>query len=505
VLFNSYEFIFVFLPLVVLSFYVVKAYSQKAAMYVLLLSSLLFYGFWESRYLPILGTSVLFNFLVGIGISMISKKPNRRLLLVFGITANLTALCYYKYLNFIVSEIAGIQESPASDHGLPLGISFFTFTQIAFLVDVYKTEAKELRLDHYGLFVTFFPHLLAGPILHHKDMMPQFRQKLKSIFDPVLFGSGIFLFVIGLLKKITLADNFAIYVGPIFDAGTTTSPPGLIESWIGSLAYTFQLYFDFSGYTDMALGLALMFGIRFPLNFNSPYKATSIIDFWGRWHMTLSRFLRDYLYIPLGGNRRGKVRRYFNLFITMFLGGLWHGAGWPYLVWGAWHGFFICANHAIREYFPRHRPLPVFLRVVGALATFVIVVFGWVFFRASSIPEAITIAKGMLGQNGLALPLSLKAKLGSYGELLSKNGIDIREMQNIPGLTNFLFLAIFAFLIVWAMPNSQQIVSFLRSERIAACRYRLLIDVATGVLAACLFFWVVLHMQNGSEFLYYSF
>ncbi|WP_242843611.1 MBOAT family O-acyltransferase [Thermincola ferriacetica] len=269
---------------------------------------------------------------------------------------------------------------------LPLGISFFTFTQIAYLVDAYRGEAKEYSFINYVLFVTFFPHLIAGPIIHHKEMMPQFASLRGKVLNWKNISNGLFLFAVGLVKKVLIADSLAHWANPGFKAMSLT----MVEAWATALSYTFQLYFDFSGYTDMAIGLSLFFNIQLPQNFNSPYKSASIIEFWRRWHMTLSRFLRDYLYIPLGGSCRGLFRKCINLVITMTLGGLWHGAAWTFVIWGFLHGVALVINHLWRTIGFRMHWLP------GRILTFFFVTATWVIFRAENLPQALVVLKGMI-------------------------------------------------------------------------------------------------------------
>lgn len=331
-LFNSYIFVFLFLPVTfVVYFSLNKARHYTGGQLWLTAVSLFFYGYWNPVYLPIVIGSMLFNYFIG---SQMHKRLSKKKILVCGIAANLILLGYFKYTDFFISNMnyfVGTQTALLNII-LPLGISFFTFTQIAYLVETYRGKVRKHDLLSYSLFVTYFPHLLAGPIIHYENMMPQFLdEKLKAV-DWENVAKGVFLFGIGLGKKVLIADQLAIWANAIFQADTANLT--MLEAWIGSLSYTFQLYFDFSGYTDMALGISLMLNIKLPINFNSPYQAVSIIDFWRRWHMTLSSFLRDYLYIPLGGNRSGKMRHYVNLMITMLLGGLWHGSGWTFVFWG---------------------------------------------------------------------------------------------------------------------------------------------------------------------------
>jgi alginate O-acetyltransferase complex protein AlgI len=410
-LFNTFGFIFVFLPVTLAGFFFLSQRGEFLGAGWLIVASLVFYAAWNPRYLVLLLGSIGFNFLVGRGLipnARLFSTATRGTLLTFGIVGDLALLGYYKYANFFIENINNLTGSTTSlgTTILPLGISFFTFTQIAYLVDAYRLKAQEPRLLHYALFVTYFPHLVAGPILHHAEMMPQFAKHDVYRFDVARFSVGLVYFSIGLVKKVVLADGIAAFVGPVFDAAEHAAHPMLLDAWSAALAYTFQLYFDFSGYSDMAIGMSWMIGIALPLNFNSPYKATSIIDFWRRWHMTLSRFLRDYLYISLGGNRYGETRRTINLMLTMTIGGLWHGAGWTFVAWGGLHGIYLIANHA---WSALRCKLPVgrISRAEGCLAwalTFVAVVVGWVIFRAHTIGGALQILRGMAGNYGCALP-----------------------------------------------------------------------------------------------------
>ena len=348
-LFNSFPFVFLFLPIVLIAFFEVgRRRRYDLAAWLLGAASLFFYGWWDPAFLPLLLISVVFNYLVGRGIASRREEHVRRILCAVGIVVNLSALAYYKYADFAIdsiNQLTGLRFPPPRVT-LPIGISFFTFTQIAYLVDTLRGLAREYKFSHYLLFVTYFPHLIAGPILHHGEMMPQFQKTRTYELDWENLAVGSAIFVIGLFKKVCIADGVAApYVVPVFSHAHTHL--GIVEGWAGALAYTFQLYFDFSGYSDMAIGISRMFNITLPLNFDSPYKARSIIDFWRRWHMTLSRFLREYLYIPLGGNRRGSLRRYLNVWITMALGGLWHGANWTFVFWGFYQGVLLCIYRAL--------------------------------------------------------------------------------------------------------------------------------------------------------------
>lgn len=407
-LFNSYSFIFLFLPVTFAGMFWLGKYSHRLAALWLGLASLTFYSVWDSRFVLLLLGSIAFNYSAGCWISRRREAGNAKLAgysLVTAITANLVLLGYFKYANFFIASVNQISGGhiPALDILLPLGISFFTFTQIAYLVDVSRGIAREYSFIHYLLFVTYFPHLIAGPVLHHKQMMPQFADPETYRINPGNIAVGLTIFVLGLAKKVLLADSLAEHATPIFNAARDGQALTLVEGWTGTLAYTLQLYFDFSAYSDMAIGLSLMFNVRLPLNFDSPYKATSIIGFWQRWHMTLSTFLRDYLYIPMGGNRKGPARRYTNLMATMLLGGLWHGAGWTFVIWGGLHGLYLMVNHGWRELKTRlgWREGGRFARVAAGAITFLAVAVAWVFFRADTLSAAHAMLSGMFGTNGI--------------------------------------------------------------------------------------------------------
>ncbi len=452
-LFNSYVFIFVFLPVTLVLYTALGRVAQRWATLALALASLFFYGWWNPAYLWLLGLSILFNY--GIGRAIAGSNGGRRsLLLVLGIAGDLLVLFYFKYFDFLVGTLAALAGLPAPSSAivLPIGISFFTFTQIAFLVDTARGEVGAYDFVRYVLFVTFFPHLLAGPLYHHKEIMPQFAVPAAARRRDEDLAVGLTIFVIGLFKKIVLADGIAFYAGPVFEAAARGGSPTLIEAWGGVLAYGLQLYYDFSGYSDMAIGAARCFGVTLPLNFNSPYKAVDIIAFWRRWHMTLSRFLRDYLYIPLGGNRLGPKRRYLNLFLTMLLGGLWHGAAWTFVAWGALHGLYLVINHAWRAlrgrlgWAPGRFGLPG--HCVAIALTFAAVLIAWVPFRATSFEAALRMLAGMAGGHGVAGPGGAADSLFgvAYGAALY-GGID--ETIALMALLLVTFLA----------PNTQEIMA----------------------------------------------
>ncbi len=401
-LFSSYTFLFQFLPATLLAFAAARRHSPRAGIMVLAGASLFFYAAWRPVYLVLLLASIGVNFYLGLRM----EDPRRRLAIgTFGVALNLALLCYFKYANFLLDNLSALTGTPLPFLNilLPLGISFFTFQQIAYLVDVMRGAWVERDIVSYTLFVSFFPHLIAGPLVHHAEMIPQFKRG-RTGRSALLAARGMAIFAAGLFKKIVIADNLAQFVTPVFahlDAGGGVTTPW---AWLATLAYSMQIYFDFSGYSDMAIGLALLFGIRLPVNFRSPYQAASIIEFWRRWHITLSRFLRDYLYIPLGGNRLGEQRRYINLMVTMLLGGLWHGAGWNFMVWGGLHGVGLSINHLWREWrggakAPAAVPAPQRLaaKASGWAITFFVVVIAWVFFRARTFAGAWQMLEGLFG------------------------------------------------------------------------------------------------------------
>jgi alginate O-acetyltransferase complex protein AlgI len=477
-LFNSWPFIFVFLPAALAGYFWLGRSSNLAPVWWLALASLAFYSVGNWQFVPLLVASVAFNYFVGwLLIERQLRRATRVAVLTVGVAGDLLVLGTFKYAGFFAANINAMFSTGFTVNILlPVGISFYTFTQIAFLVDAYRGNVARYGLPHYALFVTYFPHLIAGPILHHKDMIPQFESERSKRPDPHLMLCGLIIFAIGLFKKTCLADGIQPLVAPAFGANT----PSFDQAWIGALAYTFQLYFDFSGYCDMAIGISLMFGIFLPLNFNSPYKATSIIDFWRRWHMTLSQFLRDYLYIPLGGNRHGRTLRYVNLVITMLLGGLWHGAAWTFVAWGALHGAYLCINHAWSNYGPAVAPRFARVANIAALTlTFVSVVVAWVFFRADSISSATFVLSRMADPTNIVF---------GRGEM-----------------ANAVFIAIYAAL-AWFAPNTQEIMGYDHKNRIVGENLNGWLQ-RPGFLyaAAATLAFGVLGISQHSEFIYFRF
>jgi alginate O-acetyltransferase complex protein AlgI len=512
-LFNSYSFLLAFLPATLAGFSLLGAVYPRARIGWLAGCSLFFYGWWDYRYVPLLLASILVNYCAGRYIVANAGTPRAKRMFIGAIALDLGLLGYYKYANFFLDNVSAI--FGAGHHALgiilPIGISFFTFTQIAFLADAYAGKVREYRFVHYLLFVSYFPHLIAGPVLHHSEMMPQFDDVNRARSRSADLAVGLSIFAIGLAKKVLVADNLAEYANATFDGGRTA--PTLLAAWGGVLAYTFQLYFDFSGYSDMAIGLARFFGTRFPLNFASPYKATNIVEFWRRWHMTLSRFLRDYLYIPLGGNRHGDSRRQVNLMITMLLGGLWHGAGWGFVLWGALHGFYLVTCHAWQRMaarIPISIPPPL-ARASGVVVTFVCVVFAWVYFRAPDLGTAHAVFAGMFGRNGIELPETIVSRLGPLRGLVEASGARVTHGAGAA------FAAMWASVIVaatlaFAFPNTQEIMrraapalDFVR-ERAARSRMPSWRPTTGWAIAIGILFALgLLSLSRPTEFLYFQF
>lgn len=517
-LFNSYIFLLVFLPLTVLGYYGIggRGHHQIALAW-LVVASLAFYGYWNPAYLGLILGSMLFNFACGVALSD-RGTAYPRLLLGAGVVCNLLALGYFKYANFFVDNANLFLDAGWTFEKvvLPLGISFFTFTQIAYLVDAYRQEVRELSFLRYALFVTFFPHLIAGPVLHHSQIMPRFALDSTYRLNWVNFAAGTGLFTLGLFKKVVMADGVAQYATPVFNGAGAADDIQFMEGWGGALAYAFQLYFDFSGYSDMALGLALMFNVPLPINFNSPYRAFSLIEFWRRWHMTLSRFLRDYLYIPLGGSRRGEARRYINLLLTMLLGGFWHGAGWNYVVWGGIHGIGLAINHLWRDQTAglrtRLHALSPVGRVLGLLLTFLLVTVAWVIFRAENLEAARHILAGMAGMNGMYLPQSWSSALGFLDGVVVFSDKDGQVFGRFGDVKGYHWLALML-LWVWLLPSSWALFARLDEKsglpEILAPELRKWWawrpDARWAVLVGFLLVVSMLHMSRVSEFLYFQF
>jgi len=529
VLFNSYIFVFCFLPAVLVGYLLLKRISKPFWPIIwLILASFVFYSWWQPEYVLLLLFSVAVNFAFGkLLIDGGLALPQARTVLTVGILFNLCLLGYFKYAGFLVTNVDHLfgAQWRIPNIILPIGISFITFQKIAFLVDAYRGFVRNFTLTNYMFFVTFFPQLIAGPITHHSEIMPQIgpSQQRDVISD---FAVGISIFTVGLFKKVVIADTLAVYADAGYSVLKAGQPLDNASAWITVFSYSFQLYYDFSGYTDMAIGLARMFGFRLPINFDSPYKSASIIEFWKRWHITLSRFLRDYLYIPLGGNRRGPTRRYVNLLVVMLLGGLWHGANWTFVVWGGVHGLMLCANHAWRALGGRRvRTIDgSWSRKLAVAITFLAVTLAWVPFRAATLSDAVTML-------GYLWPSATDPQgLGSWWALLQSL---FRDLQSIVKVSQWfrpremwpsglapdylatttwspgLFILGVA-LATFTLPNTCQIFArfqpalglpqdVLKSRGVAALNWRVAFAIATMFVAS------VLGMSQVSQFLYHQF
>jgi alginate O-acetyltransferase complex protein AlgI len=507
-LFHAPIFLFVFLPIALLGWlFTVRWGRPGASIFFLGAISLGFYSWWSFAHLFLLLASIGANYLLGVQLFYLRGKKIVRLVLALGVTTNLLLLAGFKYIYMLAETfywLTGVVLSvPNPD--LPLGISFFTFLQIAFLIDMARDDFPQPSFSRYLLFVTFFPHLIAGPLVHHNELIPQFDRQGRDIPWAGL-ATGLTIFLIGLFKKLVFSDQVGLWSDGMFNGAAAGIAPSFIDSWIGVLSFTLLIYFDFSAYSDMAIGLARMFDIRLPENFNSPYKASSIIDFWRRWHITLSRFLRDYLYTPLGGNRKGMSRQYLNLMVVMLLAGLWHGAAWNFVAWGAMHGFYLWINHLWRDYSPIRLP-----NAFGMFITFFVVMVAWVPFRASNWDSMMLIYESMLGFNGIVLPLHYRSIMPNslihfldivditFGSLsVYGGGIQLLKLSGLLG-------------IIWFLPNTQQLMfkykPCLYLTPTIAGRFQwqpsLLSGIVSGVVGTYL---IILAIQGKvGEFIYFQF
>ncbi len=494
-LFSSYSFIFVFLPLSLLIYHGLRCIGyQRSSTFALTLLSLFFYGWWNPIYLLLLIPLTFLNFAFAkLIVDNSRRNPHiTKFIFILGLIGNLSVLGYFKYANFFVDNINQLfgLDLFLARIVLPLGISFFTFQKIAFLVDAYRGKLEHLNLLDFSLFVSFFPQLIAGPIVHHSEVLPQFRHK--GGISSQYITMGVSIFTIGLAKKVLFADTISLYATPQFAAVAAGTELSLLGAWSAALAYTTQLYFDFSGYSDMAIGAALLFGIRLPVNFASPYKARNIIDFWRRWHITLSRFLRDYVYISLGGNRHGSFRRYTNLLLTMLLGGFWHGANWTFVVWGGLHGIYLVFNHAWhvvrRLIVGSNKKVSSAEILFGRAVTFIAVVIAWVFFRADNIDVALNILQSMVGLNELVL--------------ISDNYMG-------------LFISIILLMVAWLAPNTQEITGYIEPAGAYATDtvnnltisqdFKWQPTLRWAIIIGMIFAMAVMFLSRISEFIYFQF
>ena len=533
-IFSSIPFIFVFLPIALVGYYLLGAWRDRAAGGWLCVCSFVFYGYWNANFVWLLLASVLFNYAAGAALLRCDRGVNRTRVLIAAVGANLALLFFYKYFGPAVGflNVNGLGEWPAASIVLPLGISFFTFTQIAYLVDTADGVVHERSWLNYILFVTFFPHLIAGPILHHREIMPQFADRRTYRLNGENMAVGCSMFIFGLFKKAVIADQIGDFVPLAFDHSRSVD---LVAAWTGVLAYAVQLYFDFSGYSDMAIGLARMFGVRFPINFNSPYKAANIVDYWQRWHMTLTRWLTSYIYQPIV--QRIMRRRYargedlspkglkgtsafltmavFPLMVTMGFAGIWHGAGLQFLCFGLLHGCYLSVHRAWRTFgrpttgslAPRSRLPSLLVRPWSVLLTFACVLVGQVFFRADSVQGALQVLAGMIGLHAVVLPAYLIAALGDMGrELVSANIV-------VPGFAPNPFRAFLPILaslgITFLCPNTQEIMALIPPRpRVPAEPGSPLLWAPTmpwALAMGVMFFISLLLINNEQKFLYFQF
>jgi alginate O-acetyltransferase complex protein AlgI len=487
-LFSSWNFLVYFLPAALLGFYLIPASWEFVRKSWLIAGSLVFYGYWKLEYVPLLIASVVANYAIAEAIIRSSTPRTAKNILTAGVSLNLLVLAYFKYTNFAVHFLGHVVRHDLGTFHiiLPLAISFFTFTQISYLVDVYRDRHVHYSFLNYALFVVFFPHLIAGPIVRHWEIIPQFATTHFRVNRDNL-GVGMTLFLLGLFKKY-VADTAAVYADTVYNGAVQGAAFSGMDAWIGTLAFAFQIYFDFSSYSDMAIGLARMFGIKFPHNFDSPYKASSVIVFWERWHRTLTRFLREYVYFTLGGNRRGYARQNLNIMATMLLSGLWHGAGWTFVLWGAVHGAFIVINHAWRLWLAKMKwAMDHWIyRSAGVVLTFVVVTLAWTLFRAPNIHVAGSVLYHMLAPFGV-----MHAPLVKHADF---------ALESL-GLL---------FFICWAMPNSQQLLAKYDPILEPVSRpawFQLRLNFWTGLLLGFLAYLILrnAHASEPSPFIYFNF
>ena len=534
-LFNSAEFIFAFLPVTVAGFFLFGKFSRTWAFGWVVVASLFFYAWWNPINVAIIAVSLAVNYAFARLIQRMTDAPDKKrlrlALLIAGVTFNVLFLGYFKYVTFIEStlnDLAGM-DFVLVHVVLPLGISFITFQKIAFLIDVHARRVESFTAGEFCLFVLFFPQLIAGPIVHFREMMPQFRTN-PCRFDKVAFAAGLTLFCFGLFKKVVLADGVAAHVSPLYEQAAGGAPLSLFSAWAAAIGFTLQIYFDFSGYTDMALGIARCFGVRLPLNFDSPLKASSIIDFWLRWHVTLTRFLTAYIYNPLtlwltrrraakGLSLRGGPHASVGVFLqllagptllTMFISGVWHGAGFLFILWGLVHGAYLIINHAWRgvsaKFWTHRASYERVMGPVGFVLTFACVAVAMVLFRSTTGAAAVDLLRGVFGLNGIGLPRGLLEPLGLVGSL--PRFIRVEETAAVEFVVTYLWIGAL-FLIATLFPNSLQVMALyepaLRSEALQPTQLKWRPTLFWGISVSALAVAAVLNLSAQSEFLYWQF
>jgi len=522
-LFNSYTFLFAFLPITLLGFLILRKYERRTwVIGWLAMASVVYYGYWKPELLLLLFGSIAGNFLCVTLLLRVRSTPRMKTsLLVLGIAFNLGLLGYFKYTGFFLSNLNAVTGigMPIPDIVLPIGISFITFQQIALLVDASRGQVRDFSPLHHIFFISFFPQLIAGPIVHHSEIMPQLeRINQRSVRDDIVVG--LCIFIVGLFKKVVIADTFAVYADAGYGMVQAGQSPDPASAWIAALSYCLQIYYDFSGYSDMAVGLGRMFGIRLPTNFFSPYKSTSIVEFWRRWHMTLSRFLRDYLYFPLGGNRRGIPRKYLNLTVVMLFGGLWHGANWTFVIWGLVHGVLLALTHAWQR-LPISRwhglGTPV-ARGAAVGLTFILVTLAWVPFRAETLEQTLLMANALFPSDpGILFASFYHAATAQFGSIDVASWFTARELWPPVLPTDYLatkalpagWILLIGLGVTFLWPNTYQIFDrFEPTVDHTPCPNRAAIirlDWRHAAVLGAMLVLCILRLSHVSPFLYFQF
>lgn len=473
-LFNSIEFLFIFLPIVFIIYYsICKTKLIKYANLWLLISSLFFYAYYKIDYLPIIISSIIFNYIMGYFVQKDYSQRIKKALLCFAVVGNLLLLCYYKYFNFLIETINSFSFTHFDTMKilLPLGISFFTFQQISYITDSYKGEVKQTNIIDYSLFVSFFPQLIAGPICTFKELIPQFQDNAKKVINNENLTRGLFLITIGLFKKVVLADNFTNFIQEVMEMEAMTE---FYTSWAFAFSIGIQGYFDFSGYCDMALGIAALFNIDLPINFDSPYKSKDISDYWRRWHITMGRFLKYHVYIPMGGSRRGEIRTYFNLFFVFLVTGIWHGANWPCILYGTLNGILVSINKLWKKTnIQINDKLAVFI-------TFITMIFIAPLVMIKEVHQYFLSVKSMIGLNtNFELPT-----IDNFNFVFSNHNLSL----------NIILFSV-SFIIIFCFKNSNELAPlYVKSNKF----------IYTLILAI-VFIYSTLSITKGSEFIYFNF
>ncbi len=519
-LFNSFEFLLIFLPIVLSLFFLLKLTKNTNLQIIFLIFiSIIFYGYAKFDYIFLILVSIITNFSISL---ILHKNFYKKLFLYFGIIFNLSLLSYYKYSLFILEDILNldINGNNLKNLILPIGISFYTFQQIAFLVDTYKQETHEKSLKFYTIFVCFFPQLIAGPIVRYQEIKEQFyniNKNRNNLWRDL--SCGIILITIGLFKKVILSEQMGYWADRTFFLVSYQENVTFIEAWLGILCFSFQIYFDFSAYSDIAIGLGLLIGIKLPVNFNSPYKSESIIDFWRTWHITLSNFLKIYIYIPLGGNSSGNYNKYIFLIIVMFVGGVWHGAGWTFILWGFFHGVLLVINHFWRDVKLRNNFEAIQFSFIFKFSTFILVSLGWVLFRSPDLDSALRMYEGLFLLNGFYLPTHYESFFGEFNLILNEIGIKFGTLKSYGGGSQIIW--VFCMLVfVWYLPNSNKIWKFLYNNQSVKFSKKISLNKVLnssniinkisyflGAVVALTLFFILIKIIQGKqgEFIYFQF